>query len=343
MVLMKQLVALLMLTAALDVSHAVAQVQGSGDLVFDPVLGQYLSLAPEEPGVIGGDGAVLVGEGPLLGFEPPQSDCDPLDPSWWGPAWVHRFSVFAGLHGFKGPSDLGRNGNFGFHEGFNYGARLPGPFDWGYQLGLQATHSNFKGDRVFERDSGVRRQIFLTAGVFHRVMDFGLQSGMVFDFYHDEYYDKADLKQIRSETSLRLGELREIGYWGAYNVGGDEVHLTNWITQPLRPEDLFALFYRRHFTGGGQGRAWIGLSGHGDVIFGAEATVPLGTNWALENNFAYLMPEEGSGAGGQSEEVWAISFQLVWYPGRPARCVFRDPYQPMLSVADNSVFMVERD
>jgi hypothetical protein len=329
---------------------AAAQTPGTGDLVFDPTLGQYLSFTPEQPLVPSpcGPAGCDECEGMVTDGDPFTADdgdvvCSPLNPSWWGPPWVQRFTLFAGLHGFKGPTDLGRNGNFGFHEGLNYGAPLWELFGLGYQVGFQATHSNFKGNRVVGQDDDSRHQLFFSAGFFHRTSDFGLQSAMVFDFFHDEYYDKADLKQIRSENALRLGELREIGYWGAYNVGGDRIRLTDRITQPLRPEDLFALFYRRHFTGGGQGRVWGGMSGDGDFFFGAETTVPLGTNWALENNFAYLLPKEGSGADGQGREIWAMSMQLVWYPGRPARCVFRDPYQPFLGVADNSVFMVKRN
>lgn len=320
-------------------------------LVYDPALRQYLSFAPEPPVAADGflaDQAFPAADAPgeiLADDELALEDgCDPFDPSWWGPEWIRRFSVFAGVHGFKGPTDMGRNGNFGFHEGVNYGAPLFALFgyDLGYQLGAQVTHSNFSGDQLFGEGTSPRHQVFLTGGYFHRVKDWGIQSGVVFDYFHDDYYDKASLMQIRSETALRLGDLREIGYWGAYNVGGDKVKVSNWLTQFLQPEDLFALFYRRHFSGGGLGRVWAGMSGNGDVFFGAEATVPIGTNWALENNFAYLLPKEGHGSGGQEQEIWAVSIQLVWYPGRPSRCVFRDPYQPLFNVADNSVFMVER-
>jgi len=340
---------------AIGVVAVVVSTAGLGfaqrsELVYDPTMGQYLTFSPEETGAGAGlDVPIPPAErsilepGELL-LEPSAERCDPWDPSWWGPKWAQRFSVFAGVHGFKGPSDLGRNGNFGFHEGLNYGAPLISLFgrDFGYQIGAQVTHSNFKGNRVVEQNDDARHQIFLTGGYFQRVEAWGIQSGVVFDYFHDDYYDRADLKQIRSETSLRLGELREIGYWGAYNVGGDTVQVSKWFSQCLQPEDLFAVFYRRHFSGGGQGRLWAGLSGNGDVFFGAETTVPMGTNWALENNFAYLLPQEGAGSDGQGQEIWAVSIQLVWYPGRPARCVFRDPYQPLLNVADNSMFMVER-
>jgi hypothetical protein len=182
----------------------------------------------------------------------------------------------------------------------------------------------------------------LTGGLFHRAVGSGWQSGVAFDYLHDNYYPLADLKVIRSETSYVLNQWHEIGYWGAYAVGGGPIDITARLTTFLEPNDLFHVFYRRHFTGGGQGRIWLGVSGRSDLLFGADCTVPLGTDWALENNFGYLLPQQGLGAAGQDREVWAVSIQLVWYPGRASRSIFDDPWQPVLNVADNSVFMVNR-
>lgn len=264
------------------------------------------------------------------------------------PWWIRNFSFFAGVHGFKGPADQGRNGNFGFHEGFNWGAPLGGPFCIGYQLGMQAVHSNFAGDQTtsdsYFRESG-RDQIFFTAGLFRRAMCSGWQSGIAFDLLHDSYYGTADLTQIRTESALVFSGCREIGFWGNFGVGCDDFsyeRLEQVFTQPMGPTDTYSLFFRRHFSGGGQGRLWAGFSGNGDGVLGGDCTVPLGTSWALENNFTYLIPKAGDGADGQQDETWSVSIQLVWYPGREARCVFRNPYQPLFSVADNSLFILEQ-
>jgi hypothetical protein len=266
---------------------------------------------------------------------------------WWhrnGP-WVRHLSFFAGVHGFKGPADQGRNGNFGFHEGLNWGGPLGGPFDLGYQLGMQAVHSNFHGDQTTSSvTSADRDQIFFTGGIFRRRLCGGVQWGVVFDLLHDRYHGSADLKQVRNETALVFsGGWREIGYWGAYGVGDDAFTyraLQRQLTQPMGPTDIYALFYRRHFSGGGQGRIWAGLSGDGDGLIGADCTVPLGTSWALENNFTYLIPKEGAHSGGQQDETWSVSIQLVWYPGREAACVLNGPFNPLFNVADNSHFLL---
>ena len=266
--------------------------------------------------------------------------------------WLRGFSFFAGVHGFKGPVDLGQNGNFGFHEGLNFGGPLGDPWESGYQLGFQAAHSNFSGFLI--TPTGVapvtgpdnRTQVFVTGGLFRRSPCGGFQSGVVFDYMHDSYYQESDLRQIRSESAIVYdGGVSELGYWGAYGVNKQRVQLdrndpTRFVT--FQPNDVFAAFYRRHFSGGGQGRLWAGATGAGQGIIGGEATVPLGTSWALENNFVYAIPKTSASNGGQREETWSATISLVWYPGRAARGVFKDPFHPLFGVGDNSAFLVRR-
>ena len=159
---------------------------------------------------------------------------------------------------------------------------------------------------------------------------------------HDSYIEKANLKQIRSEISLVRAGDREIGFWGAFGTGGDEVLFgLDQVPMTLEPTDLYVFFVRHYFSGGGEGRLWSGASGDGDALFGGDIRVPLGTSWALENSAGYLLPKQGRGSGGQQEESWGVSIQLVWYPGRASRCVRNNPSHPLFNVADNSVFMVD--
>jgi hypothetical protein len=286
--------------------------------------------------------------------------------------WFRDLSLFAGVHGFKGPLDQGLNGNFGFQEGVNLGAPLGG-CNIGYQLGFAANQSNFSGDQtrtaytgidqsitdgtgrdanVLTPSRGDRHQYFFTGGIFQRALCGGIQWGVVFDFMRDMYYDQADLKQIRSETSFVFpGGCNEIGYFGAYNVGGDRLRLEDRIrilqTEVrfnsevlLAPTDMFVGFFRRHFETGGEGRIWGGFSGHGNGLVGADLRVPLGGSWAVENSFTYLVPKHGRGTDGLREEAWGLNIQLVWYPGRRAACVQNDCYRPLFGVADNSTFLV---
>lgn len=258
--------------------------------------------------------------------------------------WMRDLEVFGGIHGFKGPFDQGRNGNFGFHEGLNFGAPL-GIFDWGWQIGAEAAHSNFSGDQVVNPQSSNRNQLFVTGGIFKRARDWGFQWGVTYDWLHDVYYANADLKQIRSDTSFIFpGRMHEIGYFGAYGTGGTNFVLINRDLKYLvymEPTDVFAFYYRRYFDGGGDGRIWLGWSGRGDGILGGEIRVPMGKSWELENRFNYLIPKQGNGSGGATQESWGVTIDLVWYIGHPARCERYHPYRPMLNVADNTLFMTD--
>jgi hypothetical protein len=267
----------------------------------------------------------------------PDTPWETLSGDWWS----RDLSVFAGVQGFKGPFDQGTSGNFGFHEGFNYGAPL-GIFKWGWQVGAEVVESNLTGDPA-DGSSSNRNQVFLTGGVFKRVKDWGFQWGVTYDFLHDVYFTKVDEKQIRSDSSFLFpGGVHEIGYFGAYGTGSGNYVLLDRQAQYfvfMESTDVFAAYYRRYFSGGGEGRIWAGFSGRGDGILGGEVRVPMGTSWELANRFNYLIPKQGDGSGGQYTESWGVTIELVYYLGRPARCERYHPYRPFLNVADNTLFM----
>lgn len=260
--------------------------------------------------------------------------------------WLGNVALMAGAQAFKGPMDQGRNGNFGFHEGVNFGGPV-GRFlgecmrEIGYQIGFEATQNNFKGDQVQQnRRTADRKQIFATAGLFHRTPCGGLQWGAVFDYLHDDYYESADMRQMRAEVSWVVPCSGEFGFWGAWGVGNSQ--LTDANVLDYRPINLYSLFYRRYFAGGGNGRIWGGATGNGNGLIGVDLSVPLTPSLALENTVHYMIPKQGTGDGGQVQEAWALGMHLVWYPGRKFRgcCPGGDPYLPLLSVADNSTFIV---
>lgn len=269
--------------------------------------------------------------------------------AYWGPPpfqWIRNVSVFGGVHGFKGPVDFGLNGNFGIHEGADWGGPLGDPWGTGMQVGFEATHSNFQGHEVVgdgnaRFDNGDRDQLFFTAGLFRRALYGGFQGGISFDYLHDAYYYTADLKQVRVEFSAVWPGWREIGFWGAFGVGDDRVVVPNVNAFTLQPLDQFNFFYRQYFRNGGEGRLWVGFTGQNDFLFGGDLWIPLGTHWAVENNFTFMVPNE-AGQAGQREESWGLNVQLVWYPGCSARASRNNAFRPLLRVADNSVFMVHR-
>jgi hypothetical protein len=272
--------------------------------------------------------------------------------------WWRRMSLFGGVQGFKGPADFGVNGNFGFYEGLNFAGAL-GCCDIGYQFGAAAAQSNFWGftergavnndNAVFATADGGRDQAFFTGGFFKRVACAGVQWGVVFDLQHDNFYDHADLKQIRSETSFVFPNGCEIGYFGAYNIGGDVIQQRIQLAENrefvrsvgLQPTDMFVGFIRKRAAMGGEGRVWAGATGYGDGIVGAEVRVPLGGSFALENRANFLIPNRNDSQTNRREESWGLLIMLVWYPGRDASCAMQSRWQPLFGVADNSTFMVQ--
>jgi hypothetical protein len=299
----------------------------------------------------------------------PQSECDSCGGDCGGSCgdsmeccpWMYPFgqgprnlAIFGGVHGYKNSRDRGVNGNFGFTEGVNFGAPLGDPWGCGYQVGFAALQSNISGFSTTTTTGATadRHQYFFTAGVFRRAECAGWQWGVVFDYLHDTYIQNTNLKQIRTETGYLFNESFEIGYSGAYGVSGDSVngqYFGRTIDAQLDATDQFVVYFRRYFENGGDGRIWGGMTGHGDGLFGADAWIPLGGSWALQNSFNYLIPKGSRGSsidqngmldGGQIKESWSVAMNLVWYPGRSTNCISKSCYRPLLNVADNSLFMV---
>lgn len=276
--------------------------------------------------------------------EAPCYGCFPFGP------WIQHLNVFAGAHGFKGTADLGRNGNFGLHEGLNFSAPLGGPWNIGYQVGVQVAHSDFAGHQTLtwfgenQITNASRAQMFFTAGLFRRPECDRWQWSVLFDWMHDDYYVDSDLLQIRHEISFFIDDQREIGYMGMYGVKDDSLLLRDNGEQGrvylnLSVLDRYAMFYRWHFCRGGEGRFWAGVSGYGDGLIGGDLLLPLDRSLALEANFAYLAPNTGKGADGQRDEHWSLSIGLVWYPGRPVDEAVADLFRSVQGVADNTSMM----
>lgn len=254
-----------------------------------------------------------------------------------------NLELFAGVQGFTGPANPSAGGgSFGFNEGLNWGLPIPLFGCMGGQIGFRATQSNLSGSAVSD---DTRRQAFVTAGLFRRV-DVGLQGGVVVDWLSDGWYRDIDLVNLRGELSWVIDGTHEVGFWGAFgtknadDIGANEQRV-DWETT-----DLYAVFYRYSFGGclDGDARLFAGWSSESDGLIGADLRLPLSDAWALETNFAYLIPNEGDSpnfAADHFQESWNVGINLVWQPGR--RWGRGDPYyRPLFRVADNGVFMMDR-
>ncbi len=253
--------------------------------------------------------------------------------------WLRDLTLSAGVAGFKGPRDLDQNGNFGFQEGVGLSGPLGDPWNIGYQIGANFVQSDLSGTPP---DSSVhaadRKQTFVTFGLFRRAECYGWQGGIAYDYMHDLYDVNIDLQQVRFELSYLWANVDEFGFYGATRV--NSAKLPDGTT--LLPTNIYALYARRYFQNGGDGRLYGGLTDYGDGVFGADLWLPLGRRFAVESGACYILPKEGRGETAQPRESWGLSMLLVWYPGRCAMAQQHNPYRPLFTTADNTTFMTER-
>ena len=257
-----------------------------------------------------------------------------------------KWEFFTGVSGFTGPANRGGHGTFGFNEGFNWTSSLE-RIGCGYltaQAGFRAVQSGFSGTEFTEED---RKQTFVTLGLFRRA-DWGLQGGAVVDYMHDDWYYDMDLLQIRAELSWVYPSGHEFGFWMASDADHARTHsrvglpFATTTTEEWRSTDLYAFFFRcTSCETGAVGRVFGGFTGNKDGLIGADLTVPFSAQWAIDTEFTYLIPEEGSGPIGSSEEGWNIGIYLVYYPG--CKTAYDKNYnKPLFDAGGNGNFFVDR-
>lgn len=258
------------------------------------------------------------------------------------PIFIQEAALFAGATAFKGPLDQGLNGNFGFQEGVQIAGRLKREFALGFQAGGRFTQTDLSGTIIADDNTIVRTQSFVTAGLFRRnPCGCGFQYGVVFDYLNDNYYVDLSLNQVRAEISYLGRNRHEIGFWGAFHTNDDTVLLDGETRTVFRAVDQYNLFYRYNFCNGGNARFWGGGTGSRGGILGAEVLMPLTNRMQLHSGFTYLIPEGSQGLEGASQEGWALSMTLIWFPGRTFQGTHNGQYRQLFSVADNTTFLVE--
>jgi hypothetical protein len=260
------------------------------------------------------------------------------------PKW-QEVMVFGGVQGFKGPYDQNRDsGNFGFHEGFNIGAKIPYS-QAGYQFGYRALQNQLNGDEATGIDHQQFQQ-FATAGLFHRSCN-GLQGGVVWDHLNDERFSSLGYNQLRSELSLISCGTHEYGLSATFGLNDHElVEFDNSTQVPgeihrfWEPTDQYLLFYRLHGCNGGEGRFYAGANEDGEAILGSDFLLPLGESFSMQGGFTYLIPDAPDGSEGASKEAWNVGLGLVWHFHNQARKCHKNCYRPLFNVADNGYLIV---
>jgi len=252
------------------------------------------------------------------------------------PKW-QELNVFGGVQGFKGPYDQSRDaGNFGFHEGFNSGFKIPYTYA-GYQIGYEAVQSQINGTESPPSNES-HTQHFTTFGLFRRTQD-GLQFGSAWDTLVDRRQDTRTFHQIRSELSWLDACTHEFGAMVIVGVMDHEDQDDEGIV--WEATDQYTLFYRLHGKRGGEGRLYAGFTEDSDGILGADMLLPVHDRWSVQTGFTYMIPDAGKGPLGASEEAWNISLAMVWHWGCTARSSHCNPYRPLFNVANNGYMIID--
>jgi hypothetical protein len=250
--------------------------------------------------------------------------------------------AFAGAHSFTGPLNR-TTGSFGFQEGFNAGM----PFLCGTTLqgGVNATQSNMEGAPFTPDD---RTQFFTTLGAFRRV-DLGLQGGVVVDFLHDVWDCNIDLTQVRGEIGWMMPCGNELGFWFA--AGGDEATTDaqaaffandsvefRTSTLSVEPVDIYAFYYRKQFSCGGEGRIFGGATDDNRGLLGGNIRMPLNPCWQFSTDFLYVVASDEADFR-FNDESWNLAFNLVWTPFGQGSGGCQNYCRPLFDVANNGSFL----
>jgi hypothetical protein len=259
---------------------------------------------------------------------------------------MQDFSAFGGVQGFKGPVDQGLNGDFGFHEGINWGSPLWDAMGIGAQIGVNVEQSDLSRTNATDLH---RNQYFFTAGLFHRPdCAWGWQGGLVFDYLNDSFVDDFTVSQLRGDLSY-VFNCHEVGFWftaGIHDtkfttISGTDTEVTT-STTTYKPIDLYAIYYGHRFCNGGEGRIWGGFTGGTGGLVGADFSIPITDKLSIDSGFNYAIPHS-VGSNQTPPEGWNLAISLVWHPGCRAREAYCSPYRPLFDVADNGSFMVNRE
>jgi hypothetical protein len=252
------------------------------------------------------------------------------------PKWQEAH-IFFGVQGFKNPYDQDRDGgNFGFHEGFNIGAKIPYTYA-GYQVGYQALESQLNGDENTDDDEA-STQHFTTFGLFRRTQD-GLQFGAAWDTLVDQRHRARTFHQIRSEISWLDNCTHEYGF--AAHLSANEHEDPDDEETVWESVDQYLLFYRIHGKRGGEGRFYAGFTDDSDGIIGSDMLLPVHDRWSVQTGFTYMIPDSRDGVDGANDEAWNINLALVWHWGCTARSSHCNPYRPLFNVANNGSMILD--
>lgn len=260
--------------------------------------------------------------------------------------WRDTLSLFAGLEGSKQPQDFGVNAHFGGRSHINWGMPILEDAGLGLQMGtaINATANAVQvNDRLIDNTS--RTQSFTTVGLFQRT-DAGLIWGLGYDFLYQEYYDNFTLGQYRGRLGWQISPSNEFGVQAAIRDNNDAGQY-GATTVLLRPITQGSVYGRHTWKNQAAIGCWVGVAeGHSEanvlgdyppqdecLVFGSDVFVPLGEYLAVFGEANFMTPVDTGAVDAY------LGFEI--FPWGGARLARRNPFAPVLPVANNTSMTVD--
>ena len=269
---------------------------------------------------------------------------DAYAPYAWN--WRDTLSVFLGYEGSKQPQDFGVNAHFGGRSHINWGMPILEDVGLGLQMGtaINATANAVQvNDRLIDNSS--RTQSFTTVGLFQRT-DAGLVWGLGYDFLYQEYYDNFTLGQYRGRLGWQTSSANEFGVQAAIRDNNDAGQY-GATTVLLRPITQGSVYGRHTWKNQAAIGCWVGVAeGHSEanvlgdyppqdecLVFGSDLFVPLGNYVAMFGESNFMTPVDTGAVDAY------LGFEF--FPWGGARLARRNPFAPVLPVANNTSMTVD--
>jgi hypothetical protein len=278
------------------------------------------------------------------GKTPMRLNCNALDCG----NWLQNTVAFSGAEVFKTHADNDFTNSAGFVNGLNTGFRL-GSSNIRGQVGGSVGVFDLKG-RTTTAPRQTENQGFLTTGIFKRSnigagdrISWGVVYDQLWNYQHGIAADDIYLGQFRSIVGVALNSTDEIGFWGTART--NKFTVQNRTYQAI---SQYNMFWSHNFPFGARSMIYAGLADHASIgswTTGTQLIAPMGPRMALWGNSAFLFPSSTTGPVGANETLWSLSCGLSYSFGRKtvSRNISGICGMPLLPVANNGTFMVERD
>jgi hypothetical protein len=288
----------------------------------------------------------------------------------WFPAVADhcpRYGIysFGGFESWRGVADDNGPNNNGFLTGLNVGVPIRGLDKYG--IGLQGGFSSGFYDLMGRSTNGndeanqTQQQHYVTYGLFRRAdCDRPFSFGVVHDWSINNNFgtlsQEPTLSQFRAQVAYATSAKNEFGIWAAWHDRAYTADIAGARQLNYRSVNQTNFFWHRKWCyGGADSWMWLGFPNRsridgnlggtlGEIIAGGMMNVPVNDRISMYTNLQYMKPSARGGVPGAREDFFSLGVGLAFYPGCTARTrtVAGRSWMPMMPVANNGTFMVDR-